>query len=58
MYKEKIDAFIDSKREEMLRDLEMLVGIDSSRGEAREGKPFGEGPGKAVGASDEVMGKY
>ena len=29
MYKEKIDAFIDSKREEMLRDLEMLVRIES-----------------------------
>ncbi len=58
MYKEKIDAFIDSKREEMLRDLEVLVRIDSRRGEPQEGKPFGEGPAKAVAAAEELMGKY
>lgn len=58
MYKQRIDEFIDSRREEMLRDLEMLVRIDSRAGEAAEGKPFGEGPAEALAAAQELMEKY
>lgn len=58
MYKEKMDAFIDSKREEMLRDLESLVRIDSRRGEAQPEKPFGEGPAAALAAVKALMEKY
>jgi succinyl-diaminopimelate desuccinylase len=58
MYKEKIDAYIDSKREEMLADLSELVKIDSQRTEAREGMPYGEGPAKALAAAKALMEKY
>ena len=34
MYREKIDAYIDSKKEEMLADLSRLVRFNSQRGEA------------------------
>lgn len=57
MYREKIDAYIDSKKEEMLIDLSDLVRIDSTRGEAQEGKPFGEGPAKVLKAAEELLGK-
>lgn len=40
MYREKIDAYIDSKKDEMIEDLKTLVRIDSQRGRAKEGKPF------------------
>ena len=50
MYREKIDAYIDSKRDEMLEDLMTLVRIDSQRREPKEGMPFGEGPALALKA--------
>ena len=34
--------------EEMLTNLGRLVAIDSQRGTPAEGKPFGEGPAKAL----------
>ncbi len=58
LYKEKIDAYIDEKREEMLQDLQTLVRIDSQRGAALEGKPFGEGPAAALAAAKELMERY
>lgn len=58
MYKEKIDAYIDSKREEILEDLRILVKINSQKGEAKEGKPFGEGPAEVLAAAEAMMKKY
>lgn len=58
MYREKIDAYIDGKKEEMLEDLKTLVRIDSQRGPASEGKPFGEGPAKAIAAAEGLMKQY
>lgn len=58
MYREKIDAYIDSKREEMLADLSALVRIDSQRGEPKEGMPYGEGPARAIAAAEELITKY
>ena len=58
MYKEKIDTYIDGKREEMLADLSALVRIDSQRGEAKEGMPYGEGPAKVLAAGTALMEKY
>ena len=58
MYREKLDAYIDSKKEEMLEDLMTLVRIDSQRGEAKTGMPFGEGPVHALEAAQELMKKY
>lgn len=58
MYKEQIDAYIDSKREEILEDVKALVRINSQRGEAIPGKPYGEGPAAAVKKAGELMEKY
>lgn len=58
MYKEKIDAYIDGKREEILRDLEKLVSINSQKGEAKEGMPFGEGPAAVVAEAEKMMKDY
>ena len=55
MYREKIDAYIDSKKDEMIEDLKTLVRIDSQRGRAKEGKPFGDGPAKVVAAAEGLM---
>lgn len=58
MYREKIDAYIDSKREEMLSDLENLVRINSQRGDAGPGQPFGEGPARVLAEAEELMKRY
>ncbi|MBS5646313.1 MAG: Sapep family Mn(2+)-dependent dipeptidase [Lachnospiraceae bacterium] len=58
MYREKIDAYIDSKKDEMIEDLKTLVRIDSQRGRAKEGKPFGDGPAKVVAAAEGLMKQY
>lgn len=58
MYREKLDSFIENHKEEMLEDLKTLVRIDSQRGAAEEGKPFGEGPARALEAAGILMEKY
>lgn len=46
--KEKISAYIDAQREDFLKDLKSLVDIKSVREAALPGKPFGEGPARAL----------
>lgn len=58
MYRNQIDAFIDAHKEEMIEDLKTLVRINSQKGEAKEGMPFGEGPACVVAAAEEMMKKY
>ena len=58
MYREKIDAYIDSKQDEMIADLMTLVKIDSQRTQPKEGMPYGEGPAKAIAAAEELLEKY
>lgn len=58
MYRDRTDSYIESKREEMLEDLKTLVRINSQRGEAKEGKPFGEGPAAVLAQAQEMMEKY
>ncbi len=57
-YNEMIDSYIDGKKEEMLEDLKTLVRINSQKGPAEEGKPFGAGPAAALAAAQELMGRY
>lgn len=57
IYRGKIDEYIDSHREDMLRDLETLMRIDSTKGEKLPGKPFGEGPAKVLAAMEELLGR-
>jgi len=47
-YKNEITKFIEEKKDEMLRDIGRLVAINSERGIASVGKPYGEGPYKAL----------
>ncbi|MBO7710978.1 MAG: Sapep family Mn(2+)-dependent dipeptidase [Lachnospiraceae bacterium] len=58
MYREQIDAWIDSKQDEMIADLMSLIRIDSQKGEAAPGKPFGEGPAQVLDAAMEMMARY
>ena len=46
--KNRISDYIDSQRENFLKDLKGLVDIKSVREAPLEGKPFGEGPAKAL----------
>ncbi len=56
--RERVDAYLESKRDEMLRDLEMLVRINSQKGPAAKGRPFGDGPAAALAAAQELMERY
>ncbi len=58
MYRDQTDSYIESKREEMLEDLKALVRINSQRGEAEEGKPFGAGPAAVIAKAQEMMSRY
>lgn len=58
MYKEQIDAYIDSHKEEMLEDLMTLVRIDSQRAKSLEGKPYGEGPARVLEEARKLMDRY
>ena len=57
MYREQIDHYIDTHKEEMIEDLKTLVRIDSQRTAAKEGMPYGEGAAKAIAAAKEMMEK-
>ncbi len=46
--KEKITAYLNAHREDLIRDVCRLVRVQSDRGEAKEGAPFGEGPLRAL----------
>ena len=52
--KEKITAYMNAHREELVRDVCRLVRIKSDRGEAKEGAPFGEGPLRALNDAMEL----
>ena len=57
-YRDQIDRYIESKKEEMLKDLGTLVRIDSQRTEASEGKPFGDGPARVLDEALKLMSGY
>ncbi|MDO5345178.1 MAG: Sapep family Mn(2+)-dependent dipeptidase [Lachnospiraceae bacterium] len=58
MYRKRIDAYIDSKKQEMLEDLKKLVRINSQREDAQPGMPYGKGPAMALDAAEELMRGY
>ena len=57
-YKKQIDEWIDSHTDEMVRDLCMLMKIESVRTHAQDGMPYGPGPAKAVKAMEGLMEAY
>lgn len=46
--------YMAEHRDEMIRDIRTLVAIDSAKGEAAPGAPFGPGPRKALDAALEI----
>ena len=57
-HKEQISAWVDAHREAYLEDVKTLCRIDSSKGEAEPGKPFGDGPYRALCAAEEMLKGY
>lgn len=56
--KEKICSYIDSQKDSFLKDLKALVDIKSVREPAREGKPFGDGPARALEEAIKICGSH
>lgn len=48
MYKKEIEAFIDTHRQQMLDDIGLLCRINSEKSAYQVGKPYGEGPSRAL----------
>ncbi len=57
-YKQQIDEWIDSHKDEMVRDLCMLMRIPSVRGDAEEGMPYGPEAARALEAMEGLMKEY
>lgn len=57
-YYEKLDRWAEEHRDEMAQDIADLVRIDSTKGKAEEGMPFGAGPASALAAMQEKMERY
>lgn len=58
MYQEQIKQYLEVHRAEMIEDIKALVRIDSARAEAKEGKPYGDGPARALEEGCRIMKKY
>lgn len=51
MYREKIENYFESNKEQILNDICDMVRIKSDRGKPKENMPYGEGPAKALEAA-------
>lgn len=58
MYKEQITQWVEAHREEMLKDIKTLVRIQSDKGVAEPGKPYGPGPYAALEAALDLAKGY
>ena len=56
--KEMISSYIDQHTEEMVADTMELCRINSEKGAAEAGMPFGKGPCEALKKAAEICGKY
>ena len=57
MYREKIDAYFESCRDKVVQDICRLIDIKSVREEPKEGRPFGDGPAKALEEALKIAGE-
>ena len=53
----KIENYFLMHKDEILADIASLVAINSVRGEAKEGMPFGEGPAKALAEAEKIISR-
>lgn len=53
-----VNAWIDAHKDDLVNDIIELCSIDSVKGEAEEGKPFGPGPYAALHKAMELTEKY
>jgi succinyl-diaminopimelate desuccinylase len=51
----RIDDWFDSRRDDLVRDVCRLVRVESVRGEATPGKPYGEGPARALETAADLL---
>lgn len=58
MYKEQIEKYIEDHKVEMIEDIKKLMCINSERGEALEGKPYGEGAAECLKVAKEMIASY
>lgn len=58
MYREEIEKYIDSHRQEMIDDICLLCRINSEKTPYQEGKPYGEGASKALALALSMAEKY
>ena len=58
MYKQKIAAYLEEHRQEMVEDIFTLCRIDSARSEAKEDMPYGEGACQALQAALQMAEGY
>lgn len=58
MYKGKIDAFIDARRQEMVDDICELCRINSEKMPYEEGMPYGPGAAEALDAALDMAAGY
>ena len=56
--KKRITEFIMSHKDEMIEDISKLIRINSEKMEACPGKPFGEGPAKALETALSIAAGY
>lgn len=58
MWREKIEAYLETHKEEMVKDIFRLCRINSERMPAREGEPFGHGVAHALDVAKEMAETY
>lgn len=58
MYQDAIRQYLETHKKEMMEDIKSLVRINSARGEAKEGKPYGDGPAEALKEGCRILEKY
>ena len=58
MYREKIESYIDSHRQEMIEDISALCRINSEKMPYSAGKPYGEGAFAALNAALDMAERY
>ncbi len=56
--RDRVNSWIDAHKDELVNDIIDLCSIDSVKGEAKEGMPFGEGPYRALSRAMEIVSGY